>query len=37
MPRLCKPVVVVHGASDAVVRPSIVEQHKALREFCATL
>ena len=29
LPTLRKPVLVVHGAEDAVVRPSVVEQHKA--------
>jgi len=29
LPRLRKPVLIVHGAQDAVVKPSIVEQHKA--------
>ena len=29
LPRLRKPVLIVHGAEDAIVKPSIVEQHKA--------
>ena len=29
LPRLAKPALVVHGAHDAVVKPSIVDQHKA--------
>jgi pimeloyl-ACP methyl ester carboxylesterase len=29
LPTIRKPVLVVHGAEDAVVKPSIVEQHKA--------
>jgi non-heme chloroperoxidase len=29
LPRIHKPVLVVHGAEDAVVKPSIVDQHKA--------
>jgi non-heme chloroperoxidase len=29
IPKLRKPVLVVHGAEDAVVRPSVVDQHAA--------
>ncbi len=29
LPRISKPVLITHGADDAVVRPSVVEQHKA--------
>jgi len=29
LPTIRKPVVVVHGVKDAIVKPSIVEQHKA--------
>jgi pimeloyl-ACP methyl ester carboxylesterase len=29
LPRIRKPVLVVHGAEDAVVKPSIVDQHPA--------
>ena len=29
LPRISKPVLITHGADDAVVKPSIVEQHKA--------
>ena len=29
LPKLRKPVIIVHGAQDAVVRPAVVEQHKA--------
>ncbi|HET8625215.1 MAG TPA: alpha/beta fold hydrolase [Gemmatimonadales bacterium] len=29
LPRLRKPVLVTHGARDAVVRPAVVEEHKA--------
>ena len=29
LPRIRKPALVVHGAEDAVVKVSIVEQHKA--------
>jgi non-heme chloroperoxidase len=29
LPKIRKPALVVHGAMDAVVKPSIVEQHKA--------
>jgi pimeloyl-ACP methyl ester carboxylesterase len=29
LPRLRKPALVVHGALDAIVKPSIVEEHKA--------
>ena len=29
MPKLRKPVLVVHGAKDAIVRPSVVDQHAA--------
>jgi pimeloyl-ACP methyl ester carboxylesterase len=29
LPRIRKPALVVHGAEDAVVKPSIVDQHKA--------
>ena len=29
LPRICSPVQVLHGAEDAVVKPSIVDQHKA--------
>ena len=29
LPKLCKPALVTHGADDAIVRPSVVHQHKA--------
>jgi len=29
MPKLRKPVLITHGAKDAVVKPAIVDQHKA--------
>jgi non-heme chloroperoxidase len=29
LPRLRKPVLIVHGAQDAVVKPTIVDQHRA--------
>ena len=29
LPTISKPVLITHGAEDAVVRPSVVEQHKA--------
>ena len=29
MPRIRKPVLITHGTDDAVVKPAIVEQHKA--------
>jgi non-heme chloroperoxidase len=29
LPRLRKPVLIVHGAEDAVVKPVVVDQHKA--------
>lgn len=29
LPRLRKPVLITHGAKDAVIKPSIVDQHKA--------
>ena len=29
LPRLRKPVLIVHGAQDAVVKPAVVDQHKA--------
>ena len=28
-PRLRKPVLIVHGAQDAIVKPAVVDQHKA--------
>lgn len=30
MPKIRKPVLITHGAADAVVKPSAVEKHKAL-------
>jgi pimeloyl-ACP methyl ester carboxylesterase len=29
LPRIRKPVLVTHGAADAIVRPAVVEEHKA--------
>jgi non-heme chloroperoxidase len=29
LPRIRKPTVIVHGAQDAIVKPAIVDQHKA--------
>jgi non-heme chloroperoxidase len=29
LPRIRKPALIVHGAQDAVVKPAIVDQHKA--------
>ncbi len=29
LPRIRKPVLIVHGAQDAIVRPAVVDQHKA--------
>ena len=29
LPKLRKPVLIIHGAKDAVVKPEIVNQHKA--------
>jgi non-heme chloroperoxidase len=29
LPRIRKPVLIVHGAQDAVVKPAVVDQHKA--------
>jgi pimeloyl-ACP methyl ester carboxylesterase len=29
LPTIRKPVLIVHGAQDAVVKPAVVEQHKA--------
>jgi pimeloyl-ACP methyl ester carboxylesterase len=29
LPKLRKPVLITHGAKDAVVKPEIVDQHKA--------
>jgi pimeloyl-ACP methyl ester carboxylesterase len=29
LPRLRKPVLIVHGAQDAAVKPAVVDQHKA--------
>jgi pimeloyl-ACP methyl ester carboxylesterase len=29
MPKIRKPVLITHGARDAVVKPAVVEQHKA--------
>ena len=29
MPKIRKPVLITHGADDAIVKPSIVDQHKA--------
>jgi pimeloyl-ACP methyl ester carboxylesterase len=29
LPTIRKPVLVVHGAEDAIVKPAIVDQHKA--------
>ena len=29
LPKLRKPVLVIHGAHDAVVKPSVVDQHKS--------
>jgi pimeloyl-ACP methyl ester carboxylesterase len=29
LPRIRKPVLITHGADDAIVRPAVVEQHKA--------
>jgi pimeloyl-ACP methyl ester carboxylesterase len=29
LPRIRKPALIVHGAADAVVKPAIVDRHKA--------
>ena len=29
LPKICKPVLITHGSDDAVVNPTIVDQHKA--------
>ena len=29
LPTLSKPVLIIHGKQDAIVRPSVVEQHRA--------
>jgi non-heme chloroperoxidase len=29
LPKIRKPVLITHGAADAIVKPAIVEQHKA--------
>jgi non-heme chloroperoxidase len=29
LPKICKPVLITHGADDEVVKPTVVEQHKA--------
>ena len=31
LPRIRKPVLIVHGTQDAIVKPAIVDQHKAAR------
>jgi len=30
LPKICKQVLITHGSSDAVIKPAVVEQHKAL-------
>ncbi len=32
LPKIRKPVLITHGANDAVVKPTVVEQHKAILE-----
>ena len=32
LPKIRKPVLITHGANDAIVKPAVVEQHKALLE-----
>ena len=32
LPKIRKPVLITHGVNDAVVKPTVVEQHKALLE-----
>ena len=32
LPKIRKPVLITHGVNDAVVKPAIVEQHKAILE-----
>jgi len=29
LPRIRKPVLITHGADDAIVKPAVVDQHKA--------
>ncbi len=29
LPKICKPVLITHGAADAIVKPTAVDQHKA--------
>jgi pimeloyl-ACP methyl ester carboxylesterase len=29
LPKICKPVLITHGARDAIVKPVVVDQHKA--------
>jgi pimeloyl-ACP methyl ester carboxylesterase len=30
LPKIRKPILITHGAHDAVVKPAIVDQHKAI-------
>jgi pimeloyl-ACP methyl ester carboxylesterase len=30
LPKIRKPVLITHGASDAIVKPAVVDQHKAM-------
>ena len=32
LPKIRKPVLITHGVNDAIVKPAVVEQHKALLE-----